>query len=152
MDILFVCSGNTCRSAMAEGMLRAMLKERGMEGFRVRSAGIAAFSGEKASPQAVRVMGELGIDLSGHRARRLDTGMLKEADQILAMTGGNKIAVQSWEPSVWEKLHTLKEYAGMDGGDIQDPYGRSEDIYRRTRDEIRLALEKLMAKWGPASG
>ncbi len=148
MNILFVCTGNTCRSAMAEEMLRTMLKRKGMTGFHIRSAGIAALPGEKASPPAVAVLKEAGMDLSGHRSSPLNEKLLKEADVILAMTEGNKAAVLSRYPFVRERVHTLKEYAGVSGRDILDPYGRPVDVYRRTREEIRNALGEIIEKWG----
>ncbi|WZL79609.1 low molecular weight protein arginine phosphatase [Eubacteriales bacterium mix99] len=151
MNILFVCTGNTCRSAMAEEMFRTMLNRKGMTGFYIRSAGIAALPGEKASPPAVAVLKEAGMDLSGHRSGPLNEKLLGEADVILAMTEGNKAAVLSRYPSVRERIHTLKEYAGTPGRDIPDPYGQSADVYRRTGEEIRHALEKIIEKWGRTS-
>lgn len=148
MNILFVCTGNTCRSAMAEGMLKAMLKEKGMDHIHVSSAGILAASGEGASLPSISVMSEIGVDLKNHRARQVSTKLVKEADLILTMTEGHKNAIQSWEPSVWKKIYTLKEYAGIAGRDISDPYGLPEEEYRRTREELRQALEKIIEKIG----
>ncbi len=146
MNILFVCTGNTCRSAMAAAMFRAMLAEKGIKDIKVASAGIAAIPGGKASPNAVQVMSEQGVDLNSHRSRQVDEGLLKEADLILTMTENHKLAVKSWEPSVWDKIYTLKEYAGMDDKDISDPFGQSEVIYRQTLEEIKQSLEKIIHK------
>lgn len=146
MNILFVCTGNTCRSSMAEGMLKAMLKEEGLEGINVSSAGLAAISGEPASPPAVRVLREIGIDLTGHKAAALNAEMLRNADLILTMTKGHKLAVQSADPSVWQKIFTLKEYAQTGNTDITDPYGQSDERYRQSRDEIKAALRKIVEK------
>jgi protein-tyrosine-phosphatase len=146
LNILFVCTGNTCRSAMAEGMLKAMLKEKGMDHIQVSSAGIAASSGEAASRSSISVMDEIGIDLKNHRARQVSTKQVKEADLILTMTEGHKNMIQSWEPSVWKKIFTLMEYADAAGKDISDPFGLPEEEYRRTREELRQALEKIIEK------
>jgi len=146
MNILIVCTGNTCRSPMAEGLLKSMLKSKGVEGINVESAGIAAFPGMMASNQAVRVMKEFGVDLSGHRTRQVDRKLLQGADLILTMTEGHKTALQSWEPSVWSKIHTMKEYADMEDKDISDPYGLHDEAYRKTASEIREALEKILDK------
>lgn len=146
MNILFVCTGNTCRSSMAEGMLRDMLKKKGIDDINVSSAGIAAIPGSRASLNAIRVMQKRGIDLSGHRARRLDEDMLKQADLLLTMTEGHKIAIQAAEPAVWNKIYTLKEYAGLEGMDIRDPYGGSEADYESCLSEIEKALVILISK------
>ncbi|HOB20026.1 MAG TPA: low molecular weight protein arginine phosphatase [Candidatus Atribacteria bacterium] len=148
MNILFVCTGNTCRSSMAEGMLRDMLRKRGINGIDVSSAGIAAIPGTCASLNAIRVMQKRGIDLSGHIARRLDQDMLKKADLVLTMTEGHKIAIQAAEPSVWSKIYTLREYAGLEGMDIKDPYGGSEADYESCLSEIEQALGILVSKLG----
>ncbi|HHY81805.1 MAG TPA: low molecular weight protein arginine phosphatase [Clostridiales bacterium] len=146
MNILIVCTGNTCRSPMAEGLLRSMLESRNAEGIQVGSAGIAALPGMMASNQAVKVMQEFGVDLESHRTRQVNKKLLQEADLILTMTEGHKNAIQSWEPSVWSKIHTLKEYAGMEEKDISDPYGLDDDAYRKAAREIREALEKIVDK------
>jgi protein-tyrosine phosphatase len=131
---------------MAEGMLKAMLKERGIGHIQAGSAGIAAYSGEAASQPSISVMEEIGVDLKTHQARQVNAKLLKEADLILTMTESHKNAVQSWDPSVWKKIHTLKEYAGTGGGDISDPFGLPEEEYRRTRSELQNALEKIIEK------
>lgn len=148
MNILFVCTGNTCRSSMAEAMLKNMLREKELNHIKVSSAGVAASAGDRANPHAISVMQDMGIDLKDHSATPIGAGILKEADLILTMTEGHKMAVMSWDPSVWQKIYTLKEYAGMNNKDIQDPFGQSEDAYRRCSDEIKMALEKIVDKLG----
>ena len=146
MNILFVCTGNTCRSPMAEALLKDLLKKKGIEGIRVGSAGIAVSSSQKASRQAERVMEERGISLKEHRSRQVNKNLLNKADLILTMTDRHKSFIQALHPSVWEKIHTLKEYVGMEEKDIFDPYGQSEEVYRMTAEEILQALEKLLDK------
>jgi len=146
MNILFVCTGNTCRSPMAAALLREMLAERSIKDINVASAGIAAMPGDKASPNAVKAVSELGVDLDGHRSKQIDEELLKTSDLILTMTESHKLAVKSWEPSVWDKTYTLKEYAEMEDSDISDPFGQSEAKYRQTMEEIRQSLDKIIEK------
>ncbi len=146
MNILFVCTGNTCRSPMAEALFNDMVQKKGLEGFKAASAGLAALSGQDASMQAVQVMKEMGIDLKGHKSRQVDEALLKQADLILTMTQGHKNALQAAEPSIWKKVYTLKEYAGLQDKDIQDPFGQPVEVYRRAAREISQALERLLEK------
>ena len=105
MKILFVCTGNTCRSSMAE----AILKAHG--GFEVRSAGLAADQGSKASPHAVRVVAAQGLDMSQHRANLINELLVEWADLILAMTRRHKVAIEEQFPKSRGKVYTLKEFA-----------------------------------------
>ncbi len=153
--ILFVCTGNTCRSSMAEALARDMVARKGLQGeIEVVSAGIAALPGSEASPQAVAVMEEMGLDLRSHRASLLTRRDVEEADLVLTMTRGHKKMVREMAPDLAEKIFTLAEYAGR-GGDVPDPFGGPVDVYRQCAGELRylisLALDRLAAeKAGPA--
>lgn len=146
--VLFVCSGNTCRSPMAEGLLRKIAEERGLggeDGIMVMSAGLAAWEGDPASEHARTVAAEEGFDLGAHRARRLVPEMVREADLVLAMTERHKAAIVALVPEARDKVFTLKEFAqqGAEGGlDVGDPYGGSVEVYRRTMAEIKEALTR----------
>lgn len=117
--ILFVCTGNTCRSSMAEALFRRMLEDAGeaLKGIRVISAGTAALKGQRASNNATQVMREWHIDLGHHQARPLTKELIKEADLIFTMTRNHKQQVLNLDPTAEQKTYTLKEYAGILGDD-----------------------------------
>lgn len=135
-EILFVCTGNICRSPMAEGLLK---KTRG--DFSVSSAGVSALVGHEPSLEALEVMQEYDIDISGHVARQVDSGMIRDADLILTMGRRHKEWIKNRYPEADGKIFTLKEYAGI-GTDVQDPYGMSKEFYQEIAHEIATALKE----------
>lgn len=154
-SILFVCTGNTCRSSMAEAMFKDMLTGAGPK-IGAASAGTAVFCGQGASKHAVEVMKGMGIDLSGHTSRPVGLDDLDRAGLVLTMTRAHKRMVLELAPEASEKVFTLKEYVYRDLKDaeldIPDPFGGSVKEYRVCALEIRDALEKLVEKlkeeWG----
>ncbi|MXQ52933.1 low molecular weight protein arginine phosphatase [Shimazuella alba] len=143
--VLFVCTGNTCRSPMAEAILTHMAKQKQFP-LQVRSAGIYAVPGDNISPQAKEVLSTEGIQ-TDHCAQRLSEELLEWADVILTMTKQHKNAVLLESPTLNKKVYTLTEYITDDAFDIMDPYGSSVEVYRRCAEEIYQHLETLMEKW-----
>lgn len=144
MRILFVCTGNTCRSPMAEKILRKMAEEQELD-IEIRSAGTYAFSGSPASVNATRVLAGRGIH-EPHEARMVSPELVEWATLILTMTRSHKGALLQAYPEMAEKIYTLKEYTQPDSlsGDIGDPFGGSLEVYERCAREIRESLEELI--------
>ncbi len=140
---LFVCTGNICRSPMAEHMLRDVLGEDSE--WTIRSAGVSAGNGLAATREAVDVMREEGIDLSSHRSCPTDRALVEAAELILVMTAGHRDQLLARFPDIREKLFLLKSFApGGTQEDIGDPIGLPLSGYRRTRDEIRSTMPELV--------
>ena len=157
MRILFVCTGNTCRSPMAAEIARRVAAERGLGNVTVASAGTGAFEGSAASDGALLVSMENGGDLSGHRSQPLTRALVDASDVVLVM--GDKHLVRVEELGGAGKSWLLTDYASH-GGDIHsvsDPFGGDLETYRATYEEleaeIRRALDRLVASGaGPAGG
>jgi protein-tyrosine-phosphatase len=147
MNILFVCSGNTCRSPMAEALARKIASRRGIEDLNVSSAGTNAWDNVPATDEALLVGMERDIDLTGHRARKLSPAIVSEADLIFVMTPGHLEQVKQLGGR--GKVHVIDEYAsGTANQGITDPYGGDLEAYRQTADVLERELEKLFDRIG----
>ena len=143
--ILFICTGNICRSPMAEGIFRHVMK--GRRDIQVMSAGIGAMEGQAPSPYAVQAVKELGIDISKQRSRQLTAELVQEADYIFGMTHSHVDTVLLLYPYAAEKTFLLREFddtLDIFEKDISDPIGGSYEVYRNTRDQIEQGIASLM--------
>src|SRR5712672_4721391 len=143
--ILFVCTGNVCRSPMAEGIFRQAVQGRG--NYRVLSAGLGAMEGQPPSPYAVQAVRELGIDISSQRSRMLTPELVHQADFIFGMTHSHIDTVILLYPQAAEKTFLLREFdetLDFFEKDISDPIGGSYDVYLNCRDQIEQGIASLL--------
>ncbi|OCA88837.1 low molecular weight protein arginine phosphatase [Pseudobacillus wudalianchiensis] len=140
MNILFVCTGNTCRSPMAEAIMKYKKQE-----WNVRSAGIYAAAGSPAAAHAIQVLQENGIPTE-HVSQGISPEIVKWADVVFTMTHSHKQAVSSAFPDSQDKLWTLKEFVHEKQGDIIDPYGGSLEDYRQTYKELDELITHVLKK------
>ncbi|MCP4650201.1 MAG: threonylcarbamoyl-AMP synthase [PVC group bacterium] len=145
-NVLFVCTGNSCRSAMAEGLMKKIVKDN--KYIKVTSAGVAAFDGMSASAEAVMVMQQQGVDISEHRAHMLTDEMIRESDYILVMSQDHKRQVLYMDPSSENRVFLLKEFAAQDNGNlnIPDPIGMEIRFYEQVLEVLQESIERLVLK------
>lgn len=139
MDVCFVCTGNTCRSPMAQAIAAREIERRGYP-FTASSAGIYASPGSPATPEAVEACAEVGLDISGHRAGLITPDMLSGDTLFAAMTRQHAQCLRAAAPELPEDRITVL------GGGIADPYGGDIEVYRACRDRIYDAVTRLLAE------
>ena len=131
---------------MAEGLLRKMAQDMGME-LEVRSAGLAAFAGVPAAPEAVEACREKGFDISGHQSQPLSKSLVTESDLILTMTDKHREMILRKMPPLEPKVRLLSNFAGAGNVDVEDPVGQPVEAYREVlgqlEDYLRKSIERL---------
>ncbi|WP_346703953.1 low molecular weight protein arginine phosphatase [uncultured Agathobaculum sp.] len=139
--IIFICTGNTCRSPMAEGLFRAHGGEE-QTGLAAASAGLFTQDGLPASDNAVTAAKELGADISAHRSRVLTHEMAQSARYLVCMTGAHYDRVCELFPDCADKVFTLTQR------DVSDPFGGDLDTYRRAASEIDEGVRSIIGRLG----
>lgn len=139
--ILIVCSGNTCRSPMAAALLGEKLSNQDLE---VLSAGTAAPAGEKASPNSILALAEVGIDIKDHRATYLTKELIEKADLILTMTAAHKERVLSLVSAAEDKVFTLKEFVGET--ELKNLIKKAESLQLAIEEQLQEFKEKYGQK------
>ncbi len=147
--IIFVCTGNTCRSPMAHYYAQSVINKRvNAEQYYIESAGINAYDGECATQNAIQVMKNYNVDLTNHRATSLENSLIENADYIIAMTNLHKNILLQIYPKLKDKIYTLKEIAGSekDSLDIPDPWGYNIDVYEEIARQIVENIDKFLER------
>ncbi len=140
--IVFVCTGNTCRSPMAEAVLRQELKRRKIGWYRVSSMGLAAAEGAPMSENSLRALAEAGIPFDeDFHARQLTEQLLREADLVICMTASQQKILSGFE--------NVTSFPALCGVEVPDPYGQGIDVYRATLRVIRSCMPKIIADCCP---
>ena len=146
---MFVCTGNICRSAMAEFFLKKRAEEKGLN-IEVRSCGTFASIGDISTKEAIQVMAEdYNMDLAQHRATNIQHARIREADLILCATLSHKQIVLKMFPDLEGKVYTMKEFIGEEPGiksDISDPWGHGIEVYRQCAAEVADTVDKIADK------
>lgn len=149
MKIIFICTGNTCRSAMAEGLAKKAVAENKLD-VEIYSAGTFASKGEHASYNSIAIMKEYDVDIVTHTATPIEESDIQKMDLILCATISHKMQVIAKYPNLKDRAYTLKEYAELDNNgsnmNIGDPWGNDINTYRMCAAEISLCVDKIIEK------
>lgn len=150
MRILFVCTGNTCRSAIAEALARKVIIERGLSDVEIQSAGTSAWDGAPASDGVLLVGMERNLDLSQHRAQTLTRELVRDADLVLAMGPHHLERIEALGGAGRAYLITDFASRGASARPVNDPIGGELEVYRATADEleqeVRRVFDRIMAE------
>ncbi|MDD2374550.1 MAG: low molecular weight protein arginine phosphatase [Eubacteriales bacterium] len=147
MNICMICTGNTCRSPMAEALLRKHLISNGDKLYHVCSAGINAWPGDLASEYSRQVLfEEYALDISDHKSQRINPEIIEKSDLIITMTYDHKRMLLRFFPDAQSKVFTIGEAADKKEIDINDPYGGNYSDYSRTASQINILTEAIASK------
>ena len=135
--VLFVCTGNTCRSPLAEGLMRAAVEDE----VKVVSAGVSAWPGAAMSPESAELLRERGASMSGFRSRAVSMDLVREATVVVCMTSGHLSILREDYPEEAEKFHLAGDFSGEPGADVPDPIGMGPGAYA----EVAESLDAMVA-------
>lgn len=146
MKIMFVCTGNTCRSSMAAGLAKEMVKQRNKEKeIEIFSAGTMAWPGSPAAEQAMKSLAKKNIDIKDHQASSLTEELIANTDLILTMTTNHQHQVLEIAPEAKDKVYTLGQYV-KEAGDIPDPIGQPLAVYQACAERLAYLINKALDK------
>jgi protein arginine phosphatase len=144
MKIIFICTGNTCRSPMAEAYFKYLCEKSGLD-IETGSAGTFAGIGEPAAANSIQTMAELNIDLSNFSSTPLTVELIDSSDMIICMTSSHRFQVGAMHAKMLKKTHLLGDFT-ENGHDIADPYGSALPNYRNCFEEMKPLLDNLLKK------
>lgn len=152
-EIVFVCTGNTCRSPMAEGLLRSLIPSFWKDEVGTSSAGIGAWEGQEAAGHAVAVLAEIGVDISRHRSRMLTREIAEGAALLVAMAREHREYALALAPGAAPRAILIGELdPAREDPDVHDPIGGGREVYRAVRDDIERLVGLLVGEIGRRFG